>query len=144
MRAVKFRRKLLDAVVWLRDAWYLICGHLARLTRMQKRPVGKSANRTGADSGFTTQAEDWAKTRASLSRYFELLHENRGEAEKMLTRWLKPPEQLVLQLVEHDTLQVLRGVQCISQVVQQIKERARCMEDKTGSLLESASRKVVI
>ena len=124
-KARKYRRKLVDAFVWLREAWYCITGHLSGAVRSSK--VNASQCKTASGSAQSTaeqQDSEWKRARKSLNRYLELRQNDRSAADRLLSTWFKPPESLVLQLIDTSTLQTLHGPECIPQVKQDLIARA--------------------
>ena len=123
--AVASRRKLLDAVIWLREAWYIMCGHLAGLVRAHH---GRTANAVHVQPKPIDEADepvdDWKNSRRSLCKFLELWQTDKGAADKLLSKWLKPVEGLVLQLCDTDTRNLLTGPECIPLVVDELHARA--------------------
>ena len=106
---VRQRRALLDAVMWIRDAWYTFSGHLAGAVA-SRRHAGTTSNSlpaTVANAWHGDAAVDfkgavndfeWNRKRQIISRFAALKESDPGYADRFLSHILKPREQLQVAL----------------------------------------------
>ena len=114
------RRSIVDSVVWLRDAWYVICGHLAGLVRVSR---GKPPSGNLAAKDFEPGETEWTLMRESVSKYLDLKHHDPQSAERWLSSLLKPLEPLNLQLSGADG-SALVGAACLPSLQADLQARA--------------------
>jgi hypothetical protein len=111
----RLRRKVLDATVWLRDAWCVMCGYLGGLmqtTRPRAPPqqgtvMAPGAISIGTGSNFAQQG--WSKSQRMLAKYLSLQQENEGAAAKYMSNLLKPPIHITLALTDPATQLACQG-----------------------------------
>ena len=104
------RRALLDAVVWLRNCWYCIAGHLAGAVTFSNRPrrhttadlLPNAAKRATDDPDSLVAEAVHDHGRASLAIFQRLRQSNPGAADRFLSHMLKPREPLSLLLLDED------------------------------------------
>ena len=77
--------------------WLLICGHLAGFVHASKaRRRTAAASTRSCSIGSPTSG----LTRNALAEYLRVRTLSKSEADKLLSRWLKPHEKLLLRLID--------------------------------------------
>ena len=94
-------RAILDACVWLHDAWYAMIGHLAGLVRVRERAGSHHGGASrlqrlppGAhidDFHTAVQQAEWSHRRRAVFRYLELRAHDQSDAARYLSRLIAPP-----------------------------------------------------
>ena len=104
------RRALLDTMVWLRNCWYCIAGHLAGVVTIAHgsrrhpypRGVSNGASHDTDDPDCIATDAVYDHGRTSLATFQRLRQSNPGAADRFLSRLLKPREPLSLLLLDED------------------------------------------
>ena len=134
---VRRRRAVVNAVTWVRDAWYTLAGHLAGHVVALPAKRAHSGSRLPSSvaptppthatdlSHLASMAEDreWKRSRVALSRYIALRGDDRGAADRFLSRLVRPKE--VLQLALRDSANALLGTHgCIESIEADLRGRS--------------------
>ena len=124
------RRALLDGVMWLRDAWYTLAGHLVGLVAGHQPTEAKPPRSLpaalastwhdagGSSEGFrrTVNELEWRRKRETICRFANLKCSDPSHADRFLSNVLKPRMSLQLDLRDesgnslntHDSLDALK------------------------------------
>ena len=136
-KKLRSRRLILDSFAWIRNAWFVICGHLAGLVK--NNPPKKNTT-LGRCSIPQLQDSGWALMRKSVTKYFNLRQSNVGAAERFLSSLLKPHEALVLQLTDKGSNHICRGSECIPLLQQEMQVRASSAAPRSNSNADETTR----
>ena len=127
------RRRVLDLVVWLRDAWYVLIGHLCSATRtVGSNPHRKSictmdfaADQEGVHADVDAdeseslhrkiEAAEWRRTRNIVAHFLKLRATDRNQGERFLSGILKPrvPLDISLSVDGNEGSVSLAGASCL-------------------------------
>ena len=108
-KKINIRRRTIDIIAWLRDAWLVMCGHLMGAVRVTQGRAGL----TSQGSETVSWNSEWSHMRRSVSKYFSLRQENAGAAERFLSSLLKPLEHLDVNLTGTGHDEDVHGPLCI-------------------------------
>ena len=107
LQNLALRRFIVDLVVWIRDAWYCVAGHLCQATRIvatggvKRRRV---ENRSSMDPTTALPPDvdhfTFSSQRQMLAKYLELRESDRAAADKFLAKKLKQARSFQLALVD--------------------------------------------
>ena len=99
-KEVRRRRAIIDAVMWIRDSWYVMAGHLACLvlaSSSKRKRVGNYVSGASPD-GESADDLEWKRSRIAFDRYVSLRQSDRGAADRFLSKLVKPKESLTVAL----------------------------------------------
>ena len=129
------RRKIIDTIVWLREAWFSIIGHLGGAVQVRlpksSHPIeglfarlksrANDADSSDSDDGHIQH--DWARSQRRIGKYLTLKSHDSGAADKFLSALLKPNDCISLELVDPFTHCALDWIQSLEVVKQDLINR---------------------
>ena len=145
----RFRRRIIDLAVWVRDAWYTVIGHLCSATRVSKSGGVKRPRRavpflTVNASLFRSSIEaiELTSRRHMVNTYLELRKSDRLAAERFLASKIKPSSTYTLALTDTTTGLRLSTPDTIYALQEDMERRAQRTLARDTCITSAAKRYV--
>ena len=119
---IKKRRALLDAVVWMRNLWYTMLGHLAGLVSVAL-PRQSECRFVKDIEPSHAECDMWSQYKSQWARYTSLRAADPNAASRALSSILGPPSPFILSLSDPDSGDPLSPEQTIDSILQDLLQR---------------------